>query len=354
MLQPILDPFHRTSNLARGEAHRDDVREDGLFDAEAPTGIPRAAQPQPRAGNPQRPRHHRMQRERTLEVGQHVIAVVPEVFGHDDEPLDRGARIARIAHRDRHPVRGARECSVGVAVAEAPVAHDVRADFAVQQRCAGRRRGGRIDHRVELAVLDLDPFERVFGPIAVARHHHRHRLPHVTHPIDRKCVMPHRLLHPGDERPGPRGDLRAGQDGDDLGHRERGGRVEGDDLGMCMRRAQHRGVGGAGPLPHVVGEAPAPGEQCRVLHAFHRASDETGKGARGVRGGLACDRRFRGRLGRWSQETGRETAQGTTDPRSFVPRPARHTRSLTRIGRLFFLFVPRTPLPLHRPPGALE
>ena len=61
-------------------------------------------------------------------------------------------------------------------------------------------------------------------------------------------------------------------------------RVEGDDLGVCMRRAQHRGVGGAGPLPHVVGEAPAPGEQCRVLHAFHRAPDETGKGARGVRG----------------------------------------------------------------------
>ena len=96
--------------------------------------------------------------------------------------------------------------------------------------------------------------------------------------------MAHRLLHPGDERPGPRGDLLPGQDGDDLGHRERRGRVEGDDLGMCMRRAQHRGVGGAGPLPHVVGEAPAPDKQCRVLHAFHRAPDETGKGARGVRG----------------------------------------------------------------------
>ena len=215
MLQPILDPFHRASRLARGEEHRDDVGENGLLGAEAPTGILRAAQPQPRAGNPQRPRHHRMQRERALEVGQHVVAVVPEVFGHDDEPLDRRARIARIAHRDRHPVRGARERSVGVAVAEAPVAHDVRADVAVQQRCAGRGRGDRIDHRVELAVLDLDPFERVFGPIAVARHHHRHRLPRVTHPIDRKCVMAHRLLHPGDERPGPRGDC-PGNDGSSL------------------------------------------------------------------------------------------------------------------------------------------
>ena len=52
MLESILDPFHRASRLARGEAHRDDVREDGLLDAEAPTGIPRAAQPQPRARHP--------------------------------------------------------------------------------------------------------------------------------------------------------------------------------------------------------------------------------------------------------------------------------------------------------------
>ena len=327
MLESILDPFHRASRLARGEAHRDDVREDGLLDAEAATGIPRAAQPKSCARHPQRPRHHRMQRERTLEVGQHVVAVLPEVFGHDDEPLDRGARIARIAHRDRHPVRGARERSVGVAVAETPVAHDVRADVAVQQRCAGRGRGDWIDHRVELSVLDLDPFERVFGPIAVARHHHRHRLPRVTHPVDRKCVMAHRLLHPGDERPGPRGDLRAGQDGDDLGHRERRGRVEGDDLGMCMRRAQHRGVGGAGPLPHVVGEAPAPGEQCRVLHAFHRASDETGKGARGVRGAWHAiggsgddwgDGR-RKRVGRQPREQ-RIVARSYSDPRGILVR----------------------------------
>ena len=45
-----------------------------------------------------------------------------------------------------------------------------------------------------------------------------------------------------------------------------------------------------------------------------------------------------------------ETAQGTTDPRSFMLRPARHTRSLTRIGRLFFLYVPRQQL--RAPPRA--
>ena len=51
---------------------------------------------------------------------------------------------------------------------------------------------------------------------------------------------------------------------------------------MCVRRAQHRGVGGAGTLPHVVGEAPARGKQRRVLDALYRAPDETGRGSRGV------------------------------------------------------------------------
>ena len=72
--------------------------------------------------------------------------------------------------------------------------------------------------------------------------------------------MPQRLLHPGDERLGPCRDVLTGQDGDDLGHRECGGRVEGADLGIGERRVQHGGVGGAGSLAHVVSEAPAPGE----------------------------------------------------------------------------------------------
>ena len=104
---------------------------------------------------------------------------------------------------------------------------------------------------------------------------------------------------------------------------------------MCMRRAQHRGVGGAGPLPHIVGEAPAPGEQCRVLHAFHRASTRRGK-VLGESGALGMRSTVQGTIG----EMVAENAQGTTDSRSFVLRPARHSHSLTRIGWLFFLYVP--------------
>ena len=200
MLEAVLDPLDRASRLPRREAHRDDVREDGLLDAEAAAGVLRAAQSEAGARNSQCSRHHRMQRERTLEVGQDVVAVLSEMFGDDDESLDGGACVARIAHRYRHPVRGVCEHRARVAVTKLPVAHDVRSGFLVQQRHAGGGRGHRIDHRIEFAVLDIDPLQRIFGRVAVARHRHRHRLARVAHPIERECEVSHRLLHAGDER----------------------------------------------------------------------------------------------------------------------------------------------------------
>ena len=276
VLQPVLDPLDRAARLARGEAHRDDIREDGLLDPEAPARIPRGAQPQFRAGDAQRPRHHRMQGEGTLEVGQDLVALLAEVFGEDHEALDRGAGVAWIAHRNFHPVRGVRERGVGTAVAETPVAHHVGLGLGVQERRPGRGGGERIDHRVERAVLDLDPIEGVLGRVTVAGHDHRYRLARIAHPIDGERVVAHGLLQPhaDDERRGPRGGVLAGQDRDHLGHGEGGARVEGDDSGVGVRRAQDGGVGGAGGLAHVVGEAPAPGEQRRVLDALHRAPDE--------------------------------------------------------------------------------
>ena len=201
MLEAVLDPLDRATRLPRREAHRDDVRKDGLLDAEAAAGVPGAAQAEPRARNSQCARHHRMQRERTLEVGQDVVAVPVEMLGDDDESLDGGARIARIAHRYRHPVRGVCEHRARVAVTKAPVAHDVRAGFLVQQRRAGSGRGHGIDHRIEVAVLDIDTLQRVFGRVAVTRHRHGHRLARVAHPIDRERVVSHRQLDAGDEWP---------------------------------------------------------------------------------------------------------------------------------------------------------
>ena len=66
----------------------------------------------------------------------------------------------------------------------------------------------------------------------------------------------------------------SGQDGDHLGHRERRRRVDGEDIGMGLRGAQHRAVGGTGTLPHVVGEATARGEQREVLDALRGAPDQ--------------------------------------------------------------------------------
>ena len=44
-----------------------------------------------------------MQRDRTLEDGQNVVAVVPKVLGHHDEPLNPSARVARRAQHRTGP-----------------------------------------------------------------------------------------------------------------------------------------------------------------------------------------------------------------------------------------------------------
>ena len=155
---------------------------------------------------------------------------------------------------------------------------------------------------------------------AALGHRGGHRLDSLARPIDRERVVSNRLLHPGDERPGPCRDVLAGHDRGEFGPREHGTCVEGDDPGMCMRRAPHRGGGAAGPLAHVVGEAPAPGEQHRVLNSLYHTPDETEERFSENHAGLACDRRLRRRLERWEQDTARETVQSATDPRSRVLR----------------------------------
>ena len=76
MLDAVLDPFHRPAGSARGDAHQYDVGKHRLLDAEAAAGSRRRAQAQPIARHFQRPRHHRMQAERPLEIGQNIVGVL--------------------------------------------------------------------------------------------------------------------------------------------------------------------------------------------------------------------------------------------------------------------------------------
>src|SRR5690348_5016993 len=78
--------------------------------------------------------------------------------------------------------------------------------------------------------------------MAVMRQHDRDRLADIAHPIDREAPMLHRGLDRDRERfcPAPR--ILARYNAADTGHRQRCRRVDRNQLGMSMRRAQDRGM----------------------------------------------------------------------------------------------------------------
>ena len=79
MLDAVLDPFHRAAGDLRGERGQHHIGKHRELDAEAAAGVRRDAQPHLRARHAQRPRHHRMRAERTLEVRHAVVAVVGRI-----------------------------------------------------------------------------------------------------------------------------------------------------------------------------------------------------------------------------------------------------------------------------------
>ena len=86
----------------------------------------RCAKAQPVAGDLKCPRHHWVQAERPLEIGQNVVGVLGGViFGNHAIGLDRRARIARIADGDRDAMRCLGKGALGITVAERAVAGDI-------------------------------------------------------------------------------------------------------------------------------------------------------------------------------------------------------------------------------------
>jgi len=77
--------------------------------------------------------------------------------------------------------------------------------------------------------------------------------------------MPHRGLERDGERPRPAARVFAGDDAIDTGQRQRAFRIDRDDLGMGMRRAQDRRVQCIPPHRQIVGEAPRPTQQVGIL-----------------------------------------------------------------------------------------
>ena len=268
MLDPVLDPFHRPAGDLRRQPQQHDIGKHRKLDAETAAGIRRYAQPQFRPRHPQRPRHHRMHRERALEIRQHVVAALGRiVLGDDDKALHRRERLARESRGQRDAMIGARERGFGVAIGEFAHMHFVGLRLRMQQRRilgAGRQ---RIDHRFERRIFDLDQLGGILGDIAAVGDHQRHRLADIAHPLDRQRPLLHRRLDHRHERIGQLAHVIAGDDRPHALMRQRRRGIDAHDLGMRMRRADHMRLQRADRHRQVVGIAAAARQQRRVLFA---------------------------------------------------------------------------------------
>ena len=274
VLQPVLDPLDRACGLPRRERHGDDVREDRLLDAEAAARIGHGPQPEPGPRHLERPRHDRMQRHRPLEVGEHVVdAFAGVVVGDQAEALDGRARVARVAHRGRDRVRGIGERRLRLAVAERALADEVAAHGLVQHRRVRAERRLGVDDGVERLVAHVDQGERVLRPVAVLGHDDGDRLAGVAHPVGGDAPVLHGLADGHDEGRGPGPRVLARDHGVDARHRLRRRRIDAEQAGVRVGRAQDGGVARAGRHRQVVDVAAAAHEEGRVLDALQRRAE---------------------------------------------------------------------------------
>ena len=144
----------------------------------------------------------------------------------------------------------------------------------MQDRRIRRRRGDRIDHRRQRAVVDADVIERILGEIAVGRADDRDRFADIAHPIDRDPVILHRRRESDDQRIGQRGDVLSGD------HRPHAGALPAPPsmsiatISACgMRRAQDRRMQRSCLHRQVVDELAAPSQQRRIFDPQHALTD---------------------------------------------------------------------------------
>ena len=268
MFEPCLDPFDRPPGFARRQRHQHDVRKDRVLRPKAAAGIGRRFEAQPVPRNPERQRHDRVHRQGPLEIRGDLVSILTgQVLGDHDKGFERRAGIARIAGRDRNAVRRHAERRRGIAIAKGAVADDVRTDGRMQQRRIRQSGGFGIEDGRQRPILDRDPFERVLGLMAILRQHDRDRLPDIPHPVDREAPMLHRGLDGDRERLCPAPRVLAGYNAGNTGHRQRGRRINRNQLGMAMGRAQDRGLQYPARLRQIVGKTAAPAQQIGVFDA---------------------------------------------------------------------------------------
>ena len=119
----------------------------------------------------------------------------------------------------------------------------------------------------------------VLGDVARVGDHDGDGLSHVTDLVARQRVLRfrRRQRRVGQKQRQPLCPHRIGQiDGGDhrvhARHDQRDLAVDGDDLGVPVRRAHEAGVQQAGQF-HVIDKASAPGEQCRIFEPRHARAE---------------------------------------------------------------------------------
>ena len=277
MLEPVLHPFDRPAGDARRDRRQHDIGKDRQLDAEASAAVRRDAQAQLRSGHAQRPRHHRMGAERTLKVGQHVVAAVARpVFGDDDVAFHRRERVARIFAGERDAGIGLLERALGVAVGKFAHRDLVGLRLRVQHRRRFAAGGERIDHRLQRLIVDAHQVGRVLREIAGVRHDQGDRLADIAHALDRQRPLIDRRLERDQERIGQRADVLARHDSPDAVLRQRLGRVDADNLGVRVRGANDVSVQRSRRNRQVIGIAPSPRQQGGIFLAKDRNAQKSG------------------------------------------------------------------------------
>ena len=191
--------------------------------------------------------------ERPLEVGEDVVGILVRIiFGHDPVALHRRAGVTRITDRHGEAVEGCRESPVGVAVSEAPVAHQVGPDVPVQNRRIRPECRLGVDHGRAGPVANDDEVGTVFRSVAVRCQNDGDGLTDVANTVDRDDARIDRDAQSRHEACCDVNEITAGDDRDDARQGQRGRLVDAEEVGVGVRRPNDRGMQGAGPRAEVV------------------------------------------------------------------------------------------------------
>ena len=167
--------------------------------------------------------------------------------------------------------------------------HDVALAGRIQQRRILAHRQIGVDRHRQGLVQHLDGIQCVFGLVAITGYHQRHRLADIAHAIHGQCPVIDGRLDADQEGLGLGLDLAADQHRRHARTLERCRGVDGENLGMGMRRTQDGGVQRVAAHRQVVAELGRAGEQGGVLGTQQGLAQGLTRSKGGIYGSVHTD-----------------------------------------------------------------